>query len=609
MKEGSLPNIEKLMEGGVYTEALSCPPCDTPTNWTTIATGATTGVHGVTSFYTHIPGEPLDLGVQYRSRTQLSRYCMAEYLWDVADRHGLKPFVLNYPSGWPGNLKHGAMSLLVWPIPESLPRIISSPQIQTFQLDSKNSKLKISQSKEKLKKDVSYSTPLRIILEIDDAPIKKALDYKIYIIDTEGNGYDCLYIPSINDNEEQFIKESESSDWISIQIDTDHGNLPCLFKIKAMNIPKDGNGVKIQRSAIFNTKGWTKPESLGEKIIKNVPVHGPPEEHEVEYFISGKVEPYLLFAREEATSIAETIKFTRNYLGWKTCFFHVHFLDTVNHKTLAFLHEDSPLFTEESMETANNNAKTAYMIVDELVEKVMKSVDKDTLVVFVSDHGAIPTWKNVNINNALIEADLLKYKWNDGRKRFLIDWKKSKVFPYFEPPYIWVNKIGRDPQGIVSESEYEKVRDDILNALRNFKDPETGESLIKLAIRKEEKTSLGQDGERVGDIVYFLKPPYQIFDGNTAQLNAAVKTRRMMKKPNVSYAKGMFGAHAYYLPTEKFGDFSISVPLIFNGPGVKEGFKLQEQVNLIDLAPTLAQLLDIPKPANAQGRVLDQVFD
>jgi predicted AlkP superfamily phosphohydrolase/phosphomutase len=46
MNEGVTPNISKLYQNGVYTEGLSCPPCDTPTNWTTIATGAPTGVHG-----------------------------------------------------------------------------------------------------------------------------------------------------------------------------------------------------------------------------------------------------------------------------------------------------------------------------------------------------------------------------------------------------------------------------------------------------------------------------------------------------------------------------------------------------------------------------------
>ena len=37
-----LPNINKLLENGVYTEAFPCSPCDTPINWTTIATGART---------------------------------------------------------------------------------------------------------------------------------------------------------------------------------------------------------------------------------------------------------------------------------------------------------------------------------------------------------------------------------------------------------------------------------------------------------------------------------------------------------------------------------------------------------------------------------------
>lgn len=78
-REGLIPNIEGLIQKGVIAEAYPCPPCDTPTNWATIATGATTAVHEVTSFYVHIPGEPLDYGLSKRSRSQLSRYCQAEY--------------------------------------------------------------------------------------------------------------------------------------------------------------------------------------------------------------------------------------------------------------------------------------------------------------------------------------------------------------------------------------------------------------------------------------------------------------------------------------------------------------------------------------------------
>ena len=43
--------------------------------------------------------------------------------------------------------------------------------------------------------------------------------------------------------------------------------------------------------------------------------------------------------------------------------------------------------------------------------------------------------------------------------------------------------------------------------------------------------------------------------------------------------------------------------MILNGPGVHPGQKLTD-ARIIDFAPTLATLLDLPKPANATGRVL-----
>lgn len=70
-----MPATAELIEEGVFGEALSSPPCDTPTNWTTIVTGAWTGTHGMTSFYAHIPGKPLNEGVS----TLDSRVCKAEF--------------------------------------------------------------------------------------------------------------------------------------------------------------------------------------------------------------------------------------------------------------------------------------------------------------------------------------------------------------------------------------------------------------------------------------------------------------------------------------------------------------------------------------------------
>ncbi len=615
MNEGILPNINQLVEMGVYTEAYSCPPCDTPTNWTTIATGATTAVHGATSFYLHIPGEPFEFGLEQRSRTQLSKYCKAEYFWDVADRNGYSPFVINYPSGWPANFKNGAMSVLVWQLPygisETLPRVISHPRNFNFSSDSENLSNRIT--KAKINDDFfnNKRTPLQIDIDMTpvNAPEKTILNW--YIISSTDHKYDSLSFLNELTNEWIIIKKNVWSDWISTKISTTYGNLPCLFKIKILELSDEGISINIQTSAIYNTKGWTKPDELGEDLIKNVISYDlTPKIREIEYKIEGKVESYLTYARKEALTLGEAIKYAKIRLNWDICYFHIHLLDIVNHRELAFMDKGSPVFSEENFERASNNVEIAYRIIDDLVGDLLNScVDHDTITIFVSDHGAMPAWKIIDIPLVLKKAGLLSYKWKESQNKYFVDWKKTYAFPYVEPTFIWVNLKGRDPYGIVGPADYESIRDNIIDALYDLKDPETGKSVIKLALKREEADYLGLNGDRIGDIVYFLNPPYQIYDEILEQLNPSQISPKYMAKPVIYNAQKCFGAHAYYLPTEKFGNYSNSVPLIMTGPSIKKGIKLKNCVNLIDLAPTFAYLLQIPRPKDTQGRILHEVIE
>lgn len=60
-REGFLPNVKKLIEGGAFAENCLVPyPTVTPPNWTTIVTGVWAGTHGITDFHVHRPGDPLD---------------------------------------------------------------------------------------------------------------------------------------------------------------------------------------------------------------------------------------------------------------------------------------------------------------------------------------------------------------------------------------------------------------------------------------------------------------------------------------------------------------------------------------------------------------------
>src|SRR4030095_6031822 len=52
---------------------------------------------------------------------------------------------------------------------------------------------------------------------------------------------------------------------------------------------------------------------------------------------------------------------------------------------------------------------------------------------------------------------------------------------------------------------------------------------------------------------------------------------------------------------------SMRTIMVLNGPGVRAGQKLSG-VRIIDFAPTLAWLLNLPQPKDATGRVLYEAF-
>jgi predicted AlkP superfamily phosphohydrolase/phosphomutase len=596
--EGVLPNIKKLIDTGVYGEAYSCPPCDTPTNWTTIATGAKTAVHGVTSFYMHLAGEPLDYGMKHRSRTQLSRNCKAEYIWNVAQNNGLTPFIMNYPSGWPGEFKKGAMSLYSWSIPESLPRMIQRSFKVKLEEEDITSITKFNSN------PIIFSVILSLRKEIGKQEIVIKMHYY------EHNGNDHIAIELDNRIEHLDFEAQGWSQWISINISTSQGLLPCIFRLKFLKIDKTQKKMEIECSALYNLIGWTNPENLAETLIKNVFEYDLPEEHEVEFMIYGSMKNFLQSAREESKTLARSVVFTKKELNWDICYFHYHPLDTINHSSLAFLYEGSPLYSEEKAKKTLQNVQLAYKIVDEMVGDLINGcVDDHTIVVFVSDHGAMPIWKIVNIPLVFSKAGLIQYNWNSNEKKYIIDWKNSVAFPYMDPPFVWVNLENRDPHGIVKEKEYEEIRDKIIDALYKIKDPETNERIIQLALKREEASEYGLNGDRIGDVIYFLKPSYGLFDGDLSSLDSFSITKRAFKGPICDSSRIFFGAHSYYLPEAKLGDYSISVPLIINGPGIRKGSTIKNKVELIDLAPTLAHLLKIPEPKNAQGSILHEIFN
>lgn len=100
LDQGKMPNLAKLIEKGSSREdlvLLGCMPTVTPPMWTTLATGATARVHGITGFFNQHPTK-LETVVYALD----SRMCKAEPLWNVFAESGKKALVWHWPgSSWP----------------------------------------------------------------------------------------------------------------------------------------------------------------------------------------------------------------------------------------------------------------------------------------------------------------------------------------------------------------------------------------------------------------------------------------------------------------------------------------------------------------------------
>ncbi len=99
IERGELPNLAALRDGGAWGVLRSDEPMLSPILWTSIATGRTPDVHGVTWFMTDAPdGSKVPVGTFDRR---------VHAFWNVADEAGLNCGVVGWWASWPAEQLDG----------------------------------------------------------------------------------------------------------------------------------------------------------------------------------------------------------------------------------------------------------------------------------------------------------------------------------------------------------------------------------------------------------------------------------------------------------------------------------------------------------------------
>jgi len=625
MREGRMPHLSRLVAGGVLTEALPSIPVDTPTNWTSIMTGAEPSTHGIYSFTAHIAGEPIEQGQNDPSRNKRSSFSKAEFLWNTLEAAGRRVAVVNYPTGWPSTLRQGTVigGLTpggdLWRIAKPVvyatgyPVVIAS-DLPALQIAWKPLALGPAGEWRGIPRG-GPRPPLQGELELGAADALARL--QLLLVDSHGAGYDRLVLAAQPDAADPLavVQRGQWSPWI----EQTFGGTRAVFRLKLAHLSPDGQQVEIYVSDVFKIEGWAYPPGLEAQIVQQV---GPyleglecpyvPVDLNVRPYGPVNISPSLMLehARMQAEWMVKLAAHLRATQGTEALILHYHYLDALNHTYLGYLHSQLPATTAQRTAQTWELYAESYAVVDGLIGGVVEAMaDEGTLVVVTSDHAALPCWKYVDITRALAQADLMAFHWDSAAGRYRVIPAQTGAVPYLDPQHIWVNLQGREPDGCVPPSRYEDVREGIIRALLAIRDPETGECPLELAARREELGLAGKAKERVGDVLFFLRPGYTTWDGTLESLRFHAISPERMSRPLVTPSLEVVGHHTPYLPTATLGSFTNSAMTVLAGPPMRAGYRRPTPIRLIDLAPTIAQVLNVPVPRDAQGSVLLDVLD
>jgi len=117
-----------------------------------------------------------------------------------------------------------------------------------------------------------------------------------------------------------------------------------------------------------------------------------------------------------------------------------------------------------------------YRMLDGHIGRLLSLLDEDTSVIIMSDHGAKAMKGAFCINEWLIQEGYLALKSYPDEVKSLeklkVDWSRTRAWGWGGyHARIFINKKGREPEGIVKEKDYQSLREELIERLCGVKGP------------------------------------------------------------------------------------------------------------------------------------------
>ena len=214
-----------------------------------------------------------------------------------------------------------------------------------------------------------------------------------------------------------------------------------------------------------------------------------------------------------------------------------------------------------------------YRRLDGLFEWLGQEMGDSSRLIVLSDHGFCGLDWEVNAGKWMVDQGMTVLRsTTPGPPLTNVEWNKTKAYSMI-PGRVWVNRRGREPEGIVSPSEADDVLARLRGAAMEWRDPR-GQPVIDQVLIGEEIPGY-REGNGIPDALLISKRGMDLKDGAL--------------RPEVFERKALNGMHTY------------DDALLFFGP---DQIRAEHAPWIGDLAPTLLRVLGQPVPEDLDGRPL-----
>jgi predicted AlkP superfamily phosphohydrolase/phosphomutase len=601
VSEGLLPNFQRLRERGCWADNVPFPAAVTPGNWASIATGAKPATHGISDFYMHTPGAPLDEahGVFQKG------YCRAEFLWDAYSDRGLKAATIAFPGALPQTKPgHLAIGNDGQPAENGKPYTVApSRALVAGALDPVG--------------PYDWHEHERVALAppgegpgVAGFEPKYALQFAVEGVNPgyAGRHDFTLYLGHLHGREGGVLVEGDRSlplgkrEWTPFLEKTFArevgGEVVGEFRLRIVELDLEAGDLLLYVSTVYPKYDFSSDPEVTRALRDRF---GPYNDNLVISRLlmgwldaEGFRDEFRLQGLWEARAAVALV----NELGYRAVFAKWHAFDKFYHFFMHKIDPEATGYVPQEAERYESLHRIVLEIADEMIGVLLDGLGEGTSLVVISDHGLMASRRALWVNRLLAQRGYLHFGRDESGK-VRVDWSRTRAYvSAFQ--LLNVNLVGRDPEGIVQPGEeYESLKRELTELLRGWTDPETGAHVMTDVFDpRTDGAFYGLGSELDGDVRYFAAPGYSLYRSTDVDGEGLV----------TDITGPFLGDHGSGRPTTRFGRGSEVGIFYAAGRGFAHRPKRPTPIFPCDVTPTLLQITGEAPLAQQEGAVLHDLL-